>query len=415
MSEKVRPVRGTDDLFGMDYRKHDHIKKIAEHIASHYGYEPIATPLFEYTSVFKRTIGETSDIVGKEMYTFLDRGGEEITLRPEGTAGVIRAIISNGLTQNLPLKFIYAGPMMRYERPQMGRRRQFHQIGIEYLGVSHPLVDVEVIALGATILKELNVLSKASLQINTLGDTESRQIYRQALVDYFTPLKDQLSADSQNRLIHNPLRILDSKDENDKVLIVNAPRFEDYLSAESKSYFEAVCQGLEAQGINYEINRRLVRGLDYYNHTAFEFVTTELGTQGAILAGGRYNNLMSQMGGPETPGIGFAIGIERIALLIEDPRQPHTITSVVPVGDESFEFCFNLAMNLRQKGLTIDFLFNGNVAKRLKHANKIGSKFAIMIGEVERQNNEVSLKDLQSGNQQTLPINNLMDYLTQQV
>lgn len=408
MSEKIQPVRGTDDLIGLDYLKHDTIKKIAEQIASFYGYEPIATPIFEYTSVFKRTIGETSDIVGKEMYSFLDRGGEEITLRPEGTAGVIRAVISNGLTQSMPLKLIYSGPMMRYERPQLGRRRQFHQVGVECLGVAHPLVDVETIVLGASILKELGILDKTTLDINTLGDTASRQAYRQALIDYFTPLQGELSADSLNRLMRNPLRILDSKDEGDRALIINAPKFEDYLSPESANFFAQVCRGLESQKISYRINRRLVRGLDYYNHTAFEFVTNELGAQGTVLAGGRYDGLMAQMGGPETPGIGWALGLERVALLMDPPLPAPSPISVIPIGEEAFEFCFNLAMNLRQEGFSIDFLYSGNVAKRLKRANKIGAIAAIMVGEEELQKREVTLKNLEKGTQDSVPLAQLV-------
>lgn len=407
MSEKIQSVRGTDDLLGLDYLKHDYIKKTAERIASFFGYGPIATPIFEYTSVFKRTIGETSDIVGKEMYTFVDRGGEEITLRPEGTAGVIRAVISNGLTQSMPLKLIYSGPMMRYERPQLGRRRQFHQVGVECLGVAHPLVDVETIVLGASILKELGILDKTTLDINTLGDTASRQAYRQALIDYFTPLQGELSADSQNRLMRNPLRILDSKDEGDRALIINAPKFEDYLSPESVDFFVQVCKGLENQQISYRINRRLVRGLDYYNHTAFEFVTNELGAQGTVLAGGRYDGLMAQMGGPETPGIGWALGLERVALLMDPPLQAPSPISVIPIGEKAFDFCFNLAMELRQKGLPIDFLYSGNVAKRLKRANKIEAIAAIMVGEEELQKKEVTLKNLETGNQDSVPLEQL--------
>ncbi len=297
MSEKLQAPRGTQDLMGDEYRVHAHITAVANQIAETYGYEPIATPIFESTSVFKRTIGETSDIVGKEMYTFQDRGGDDLTLRPEGTAGAIRAVISNGLTQNMPLKLMYTGPMFRYERPQLGRRRQFHQIGVECLGVSHPYVDVETIALGYQILKTLGLADRVVLEINTIGDTESRQAYRQALINYFIPIKDKLSHDSQDRLMRNPLRILDSKDEGDRVLVKDAPQFEDYLNESSTSFFAEVCVGLDSLNIPYQINRRLVRGLDYYNHTAFEFVTTDLGAQGTVLAGGRYDGLMSQMGG----------------------------------------------------------------------------------------------------------------------
>lgn len=411
MSDKIQPVRGTDDLIGLDYLKHDAIKKIAEQIASCYGYESIATPIFEYTSVFKRTIGETSDIVGKEMYSFLDRGGDDITLRPEGTAGVIRAVISNGLTQNMPLKLMYHGPMLRYERPQLGRRRQFHQVGVECLGIAHPLGDVETIVLGASILEKLGVLHKTVLDINTLGDVASRQTYRQALIDYFSPLQEKLSADSQARLTRNPLRILDSKDEGDRALILDAPKFEDYLSPESANYFTQVCKGLDDRKIKYTINRRLVRGLDYYVHTAFEFVTTELGAQGAVLAGGRYDGLMAQMGGPEVPGIGWALGLERVALLMDAPPEAQSPISLIPIGDEAFDFCFNLAMDLRQEGLPVDFLYSGNVAKRMKRANKINARAAVMVGEEELQRKEVTLKNMETGDQSSVTLAELAKVL----
>lgn len=411
MSQKVQPVRGTNDLFGSEYNKHKHIIKTAMHLASVYGYEGIETPIFEHTAVFKRSIGETSDIVGKEMYTFLDRGGEEITLRPEGTAGVIRAVISNGLTQNMPLRFIYNGPMMRYERPQLGRRRQFHQLGVECLGLDHPLADVETISLATSILKELGVLSKTILIINTLGDQNSRQAYRQALVDYFTPYRSQLSEDSQTRLEKNPLRILDSKDPGDRLLIEKAPSFEDYLSEESKDNFATVCKGLDALGIAYTINRHLVRGLDYYNYTAFEFVTDTLGAQGTVLAGGRYDGLMVQLGGPETSGIGWALGIDRLALMIDEPASVKPPISVIPIGDALFHEAFTLSMTLRSRGFPIDFAYSGNMNKRLKRANKIGSVAAIMIGEEEHAKGLVSLKNLVTGEQIQLPLGQLEEHL----
>lgn len=411
MSDKLQPPRGTQDLLGDEYQHHRHIISTAETIAQTFGFDPISTPIFESTSVFKRTIGETSDIVGKEMYTFTDRGGDELTLRPEGTAGTIRAVISNGLTQNMPLKLIYNGPMFRYERPQLGRRRQFHQLGVECLGVAHPFIDVETIALGAQILNELGLADKVTLEINTLGDTESRHAYRQALVDYFIPVKDQLSPDSQDRLERNPLRILDSKNETDQKIIQNAPQFENYLNEPSTVFFQDVCAGLDLLGISYQINRRLVRGLDYYNHTAFEFVTTELGAQGTVLAGGRYDGLMSQMGGPETPGVGWALGIERLALLLTPHNTSPRPISIIPVGDESFTACFSIVMTLRKKGLAADISYSGNVGKRLKRANKINAKFAVMIGEEELKAEQALVKDLDSGDQKTVAFSDIFEYL----
>jgi histidyl-tRNA synthetase len=392
--------------------KHQKIINVAKFYSARYGYDLIDTPLFEYTQVFKRTLGETSDVVGKEMYTFTDRGGEEVTLRPEGTAGVIRAVISNGLTQSMPLKLAYYGPMLRYERPQLGRRRQFHQFGVEFLGVMHPLVDVETIALGVDILQSLGVMDHIQLEINTLGDTESRQAYRQALIDYFTPIKDQLSLDSQQRLHRNPLRILDSKDDQDKKFVANAPQFQEFLTIESRHHFNEVCMGLDAQGIRYIHNSRLVRGLDYYNHTAFEFVTTSLGAQGTVLGGGRYNGLMSQMGGPETPGIGWALGIERLGLLLGNIQPDHFPVSMIPIGEgDIVTAAFNLVMMLRRRGILVDFLFSGNVGKRLKRANKVNAVAALLLGEDELAAQHITVKDLATGSQKNVALEQIGDYL----
>ncbi|MBX9805113.1 MAG: histidine--tRNA ligase [Alphaproteobacteria bacterium] len=412
MSEKnSQPVRGTHDLLGDEYRKHQWIQDVSYAVAQKYGYEPIATPIFEYTSVFKRTIGETSDIVGKEMYTFDDRGGDSITLRPEGTAGVVRAVISNSLTQSMPLKLIYDGPMMRYERPQKGRTRQFHQVGVECIGIADPLVDVETIALGAEILEKLEVLHRSVLEINTLGDIPSRTSYRQALVDYFTPHHSRLSADSQVRLTKNPLRILDSKDPQDREFIKDAPAFDAYLNDLSKDAFKKVCEGLENLGIPYKRNPHLVRGLDYYCHTAFEFVTTDLGSQGALLAGGRYDGLVAQLGGPETPGVGWAMGIDRIALMLEKaPSQPRPI-AVIAVGDDVMAQSFQLAMNLRKDGIIVEFAYSGNVGKRLKRADKVNACAAILIGTDEIASSQATVRNLDTGEQNLVAFSALKDYL----
>lgn len=412
MSEKnIQPVRGTHDLKGDDYRKHQWICDVSYSIAKKYGYEPISTPIVEYTPVFQKTLGETSDVVGKEMYTFDDRGGDSITIRPECTAGVVRAVISNGLTQSMPLKFIYNGPMMRYERPQKGRTRQFHQLGVECFGIADPLVDVETIALGAQILDNLGVLSKSKLQLNTIGDTTSRQAYRQGLIDYFTPLSKQLSIDSQTRLIRNPLRILDSKDLQDQEFIANAPTFDQYLSSESKDFFEKVCGGLDLLGIHYQHNPRLVRGLDYYCHTAFEYITTTLGSQDAILAGGRYDGLVAQMGGPATPAIGWAMGIDRIALMINHvPNEPRPI-SIIAVGDDVVGPVFQLAMNLRKQGLMIEFSYTGNMGKKMKRANKANACAAVLIGADEISASQATVRNLDTGDQNLVAFAGLKDYL----
>lgn len=413
MSEKIiQPVRGTHDLRGEAYHKHQWIRNVSHSLAQKYGYGPIATPIFEYTSVFKRTLGETTDIVGKEMYTFEDRGGESITLRPEGTASVVRAVISNGLTQSLPLKLIYDGPMMRYERPQKGRTRQFHQVGVECLGINDPLVDVETIALGAQILEELGVLSRTVLEINTLGDTQSRQVYRQALVDYFTPLSSQLSTDSQARLSRNPLRILDSKDPQDQEWLKGAPVFGDYLSDDSRKSFEKVCEGLSRLGIAYKHNPFLVRGLDYYCHTAFEFTTAELGSQSAVLAGGRYDGLVAQMGGPDMPGVGWAMGIDRIALMVtEAPSQPRPI-AVIAIGEEASETAFLLAMGLRKQGVMVEFPYTGNMGKRMKQADKVNACAAVLVGEDEIAASKATVRNLDTGDQALVAFDGLKEYLS---
>ena len=307
----VRPVRGTVDLFPEEFRRHSRVIDAARGLANVYGYGEIQTPIFEFTEVFARTLGDVSDVVTKEMYTFEDRGGERITLRPENTAGVARAFISAKLQNDLPLKYFYAGPMFRYERPQKGRQRQFHQIGVELFGVPGPSGDVEVIALAAQILDQLEMRQHCVLNLNTLGDTESRQAYRTALVEYFSDYKARLSDDSVARLEKNPLRILDSKDQSDKEIVDGAPSFDQYLTASASEFFGEVREGLDDLGIAYELNPRLVRGLDYYCHTAFEFVTDALGAQGTVIGGGRYDGLIGMMGGPETPGVGWAGGIER--------------------------------------------------------------------------------------------------------
>lgn len=409
---KVQPVRGTQDLLGQELQRHRHIVRVTEGLAQRYGYAPIETPLFESTNVFKRTLGETSDVVGKEMYTFLDRGGEEITLRPEGTAGVVRAVITEGLTQSMPLKFIYAGAMMRYERPQKGRRRQFHQVGVEFLGAAHPLADVETIALGYEVLKALAVADRVALHINTLGDQVSRQRYKEALIAYFSAHKGELSADSLVRLDKNPLRILDSKESCDQEIVESAPVFSEYMTAESQVFFETVCTALTASGIPYIHNTRLVRGLDYYNHTAFEFLTTDLGAQGTVLAGGRYDGLMAQMGGPEVPGVGWALGIERLALMIDDVPLPICDVSVVPVGTDAPQSqAFQLAQHLREGGLSVDMLFSGAMGKRLKHADKIGAKFALIFGETEQQENQILVRCLTTSTQEKVDLSALLGYL----
>ncbi|HEV8016879.1 MAG TPA: histidine--tRNA ligase [Stellaceae bacterium] len=407
----LQPVRGTQDLLPDTHRRHRAVVETARAIAERYGFQEIATPIFEFTEVFARPIGETSDIVSKEMYTFADRGGEEITLRPEYTAGIVRAVLSNGLTQSLPLKFFAAGPMFRYERPQKGRFRQFHQIDVELIGAAQPAADVELIALAADILDELGVLKDTVLELNTLGDTTSRAGYRAALVEYYGGKRAGLSEDSLRRLETNPLRILDSKDENDQRINAEAPSFAAYLTAEAKHFFDAVCAGLATLRISYRLNPRLVRGLDYYCHTAFEFVTTSLGAQGTVLGGGRYDGLMGVMGGPETPGVGWAAGIERLALLIDEPSPPPRPIALVPLGAQAEMVALQVAQSLRRAEFHVELGYSGNLSRRMRHANKIKACAAVIIGDDEIAREAVALRDLDSGEQIEVPLRELTERL----
>jgi len=400
----LQPVRGTQDLLPAEQRRHRFVADTARTIAERYGYGEIATPIFEFTEVFARPIGETTDIVQKEMYTFHDRGGEEITLRPEYTAGIVRAVISNGLTQSLPLKLFASGPMFRYERPQKGRFRQFHQIDVELLGVAQPLGDVEVIALGAEILAALGVRERTILHINTLGDGPSRSAYRLALVNYYRDRAGELSDDSRQRLERNPLRILDSKDEGDKRVNDGAPTFAKFLTAEARDFFAAVLTGLDRLEIAYRLSPRLVRGLDYYCHTAFEFVTTDLGAQGTVLGGGRYDGLMGVMGGPETPGVGWAAGIERLALLVAEPPAPRRAIALVPLGEAAEAAALRLAQSLRRAGFAVDLGYAGNLRRRLARADKVKARAAVIIGDNELAKNVAALRDLDTGEQTDVPL-----------
>ncbi|HCP01884.1 MAG: histidine--tRNA ligase [Alphaproteobacteria bacterium] len=408
---KLQPVRGTHDLIGHEARAHIALTEAARAVADRYGYSPIATPIFEFTDVFQRTLGDTSDIVKKEMYTFEDKGGDSLTLRPEGTAGVARAFISGGLRNELPLKCFYAGPMFRYERPQKGRLRQFHQIGAELIGVPEPTGDVEIIALGADILDALGILTETTLELNTLGDLPSRLAYRGALVDYFTGHADALSEESRERLTRNPLRILDSKDPGDRAVINDAPVFDDYLSGDARAFFKSVRAGLDTLGIAYELNPRLVRGLDYYSHTAFEFTTEALGAQGTVLAGGRYDGLIETMGGPATPGVGWAAGIERLAMMLRDPDVAVRPVVLVGMGDDGEREAMHLARELRCAGLTIDLQYKGGLKRGLRRANRINAAAAVLIGADELLRGAVTVRDLDSGEQVDVVITDLTDHL----
>ncbi len=401
--QALQPVRGTQDLLPDAARRHRRVSETARAAAELYGFAEMATPIFEFTEVFARPIGEHTDIVSKEMYTFTDRGGEEVSLRPEYTAGIVRAVLSNGLTQSAPLKFFCSGPVFRYERPQKGRLRQFHQINVEILGVPQPQADIELIALGRRILDELGIADRVALQLNTLGDPESRRAYRDALVTYFSTRKSDLSDDSRRRLDTNPLRILDSKDPGDVRINAAAPSFDHYLNAGSQDFFSRVRDGLDRLDISYHLNPRLVRGLDYYTHTAFEFVTSDLGAQGTVLGGGRYDGLVEMMGGPAMPGVGWAAGIERLAMLIAEPPGPPRPIAVVPIGEAGESMAPMIAEVLRYHGWAVDLAYSGNLSRRMRRANRVNARAAILIGDEEAARGEVRLRDLDSGDQTDVP------------
>lgn len=409
---KLQPVRGTHDLLFDEAERHRRIAESAREIAARYGFREIATPIFEFTEVFARTLGETSDIVTKEMYSFETKGGESITLRPEGTAGIARAFISGGLAQQTPLKTFYRGPMFRHERPQKGRQRQFHQIGVELIGVAGPQADIEIIALGHHVLQSLQLNGDVTLELNSLGDAESRAIYRSALIEYLSEKKANLSEDSQNRLSRNPLRILDSKDPGDREIVAGAPRLSDYLNDHSKDFFTAVQKGLAHLGISFELNPALVRGLDYYCHTAFEFTTNALGSQGTILAGGRYDALIEQMGGPPTPGIGWAAGIERLEMLLPKDLAERRLIAIIPMSDEQESAAQSLASTLRHAGFAVDVGYSGNVGKRMKRADKINAAMAVIVGSDEIKEESVTVRNLQSGEQEAVKQERLVDHLS---
>ena len=410
---QLQPVRGTHDLLPDEMRRYRHVVDTARAAAECAGYLEIETPIFEFSEVFKRTLGDTSDIVTKEMYTFTDRGGETITLRPEGTASVARAFISEGLAQHVPLKYFYSGPMFRYERPQKGRLRQFHQTGVELLGVADPLGDVEIMAVGVDFLRRIGVWDRCYLELNSLGDAESRKTYRDVLVSYLSGHKDKLSKESIERLDRNPMRILDSKDEGDKRIVANAPVYSEHLNQASRDFFARVLEGLDAIGIPHAVNPRLVRGLDYYCHTCFEIISDDLGAQGTVMGGGRYDGLVGIMGGPETPGVGWASGVERCMMLLKvDPAARRPI-ALVPIGAEAERQALILANRIRQAGLPADLGYSGNMGKRMKRANKLNARVAIILGENELAKNVAALRDLDTGEQRDVPLDTLIESLAQ--
>ena len=408
---KIQSVRGTKDIYSSTMRNYNYIINEARYVSELFGYEEASFPIFERAEVFSRPLGVSSDVVSKETYTFEDRGGENITLRPEGTAGVMRSILSEGKINDLPLRLFYSGPMFRYERPQKGRLRQFVQIGIESIGNHGPLEDAEVIACGASLLQRLGFQQDCVLNINSLGDEESRALYRESLVDYFSKNLDKLSPLSQSRLSMNPLRILDSKEPQDQEVIYKAPLFSSYLNNLSIDHFEKVKSFLNTSGIEYSHNEKLVRGLDYYSHTTFEFVTTKLGSQGTVLGGGRYDGLSEMLGGPSIPAVGFAAGVDRLEMLSSNLDETSGIISILPVEEENFTYCYNLLNIFRENDIKCEIFKGGNLSKNLKKISKKNRKLIIIVGDDEIQKKQVILKDLSSGEQQKIEKSDLLEKL----
>jgi len=399
MSSRQQRVRGTQDIQGEEALRFQSVVAAFERVRRLFAFERIEIPVFEATAVFSRSLGETTDVVSKEMYTFEDRGGDSITLRPEFTAGICRAYLSEGWQQLAPMKVVTHGAAFRYERPQKGRFRQFHQLDAEILGSGEPAADVELLAFAAQLLSELGISEGVTLQLNTLGDAETRDAWRAALVAHFEAHKSDLSEESLARLEKNPLRILDSKDPRDRPVADSAPPIDAFLTLEAADFFAKVTAGLDAAGVAWERNPRLVRGLDYYRHTAFEFVTDRLGAQGTVLAGGRYDGLIEALGGPLTPAVGWAAGIERLAMLINAPARPALDVAVVPLGEAAEAAGLGILASLRRAGLSGDMAFRGNMKKRMARADAAGARFAVIIGDDELARGAAAVKDLRSGEQ----------------
>ncbi|WP_040257422.1 MAG: histidine--tRNA ligase [Rickettsia hoogstraalii] len=396
MTEKLQPLRGMKDLLPDDYKVHDYIINKARDVGVLYGYTQMSTPILEYSKVFNRSMGESSDVISKEIYSFLDKSNDSVALRPEFTAGIIRSFISNGLQHKLPLKFFSTGPVFRYDRPQAGRQRQFHQLNYEYIGAKGAITDAETLKLAVDILKVLEIEQDTILELNSLGCSESRSVYQQKLVEYLNDFKDQLSEESKVRLTKNPMRILDSKSEIDQKIIANAPVLSEYYTDESKEYFEELLKYLDILGVKYSINPRLVRGLDYYCHTAFEFTTKKLGSQSTILAGGRYDGLAKIMGNNDNvPAIGFAAGIERIALMREYNISEVKPVFVLPIGENNITYSLEIADKLRSQNIATIIDPVGKIAKRMQRVLNENAKFIIFIGDEEQANNNFKLKDLE--------------------
>ncbi|ALX96303.1 MULTISPECIES: histidine--tRNA ligase [Serratia] len=410
MAKNIQAIRGMNDYLPEETALWQRIEGTLKQVLSGYGYSEIRLPIVEQTPLFKRAIGEVTDVVEKEMYTFEDRNGESLTLRPEGTAGCVRAGIEHGLLYNQEQRLWYIGPMFRYERPQKGRYRQFHQLGAEVFGLQGPDIDAELILLTARWWKALGIAEHVNLELNSIGSLEARANYRDALVAFLEQHQEKLDEDCKRRMYSNPLRVLDSKNPEVQTLLNDAPRLSDYLDEESKAHFAGLCELLAQAGIPYTVNERLVRGLDYYNRTVFEWVTTSLGAQGTVCAGGRYDGLVEQLGGRATPGVGFAMGLERLVLLVQavnpDFKAPATIdVYVISSGAGTQSAAMLLAEQVRDAAPQIKLMTNyggGNFKKQITRADKWGARIALILGENEVAAQQVVVKDLRSGEQETL-------------
>ncbi len=424
LSSKIQAIRGMNDCLPSQSPMWQFLESALQRVVAAYGYNEIRMPIVEQTHLFKRAVGEVTDIVEKEMYTFEDLNGDSLTLRPEGTAGCVRAGIEHGLLYNQTQKLWYTGPMFRHERPQKGRYRQFHQLGVEAFGFEGPDVDLELILMTARLWQELGFADQVTLEINSLGSAESRASHKQKLVEYFKAHQDQLDEDSLRRLESNPLRILDSKNPDMQQLVEAAPKLMDMLDSESQQHFESLCQGLEAMGITYKVNPRLVRGLDYYNRTVFEWTTSSLGAQGTICGGGRYDGLVELLGGGAVPAVGFAMGLERIVLMLEQLDVQSKLQSQVDVylvhsGEDSLSHAFRLAEQLRghQHGCNVQVhLGGGKLKKQFKKADASGAKVALVLAEQEIAEQTVSIKFLRADKQQvTVSQKELATFLTNEL
>jgi histidyl-tRNA synthetase len=414
MSTRAQRIRGTQDIQGEEALRFARVVTAFDRVRRLFAFERIEIPVFEATQVFSRSLGETTDVVAKEMYSFEDRGGDSITLRPEFTAGICRAYLSEGWQQYSPMKLATHGPAFRYERPQKGRFRQFHQIDAEIIGSDVPTADVELLTFADQLLHELGIAEGVTLQLNTLGDAATRDAWRSALVEHFAAHRDRLSEDSLMRLERNPLRILDSKDPGDRPIADAAPSIDDFLTPEAADFFGRVTAGLDAAGVAWTRNPRLVRGLDYYRHTAFEFVTDRLGAQGTVLAGGRYDGLIEALGGPATPAVGWAAGIERLSMLIDAPEPERIATALIPLGEQAEQRALGLLADLRRAGVAADMAYKGNMKKRLAKADASGARFAVIIGDDELARGEAGVKDLRSGEQTSIAFDRLPEVLSAQ-